>query len=282
MALKNDETISVLGKRLYGLMDEKHIGSPKDLAKILYGLELVHVNTRENFNSPERDRDNAIQSIEKKIVRHIKSGMLSDNQGEYLIAYCKYFVCSADYILGFTEIRTPNIEARRICELTGLPEEAILELIKLNQEELRPVPGCWAMLLKSKLFHSLPEDIIAMGKELSQIYLGEAEVHALEWEREQVKGLNNPVQLRDLMEVSLEMDLNDINYAIGRKREEVESRRSAFYGRLSKVSRNLEETIEDDLKTRFASIRTSLIEKRMKDAKETYSEVMALAHIKQE
>src|SRR5699024_2414803 len=47
-------------------------------------LELVHVKTRENFNSPERDRYNAILSIEKKIVRHIKSGMMVDSQGEYL------------------------------------------------------------------------------------------------------------------------------------------------------------------------------------------------------
>ncbi len=88
MALRNDETISELGRRLYELMDEKKIGSPKELAKALYRLGLVHVKTRENFNSPERDRDNALQSIEKKIVRHIKSGVLADNQGEYLLAYC--------------------------------------------------------------------------------------------------------------------------------------------------------------------------------------------------
>lgn len=57
MALRNDETISALGQRLYALMDEKGLTSPKDLAKKLYELGLVHVNTRENFNSPERDRD---------------------------------------------------------------------------------------------------------------------------------------------------------------------------------------------------------------------------------
>ena len=60
MALRNDETISALGQRLYSLMDEKGLDSPKDLAKSLYESELVHVKTRENYNSPERDRDNAI------------------------------------------------------------------------------------------------------------------------------------------------------------------------------------------------------------------------------
>lgn len=87
MALRNDETISNLGQRLYSLMDEKGLDSPKDLAKRLYEEGLVHVKTRENYNSPERDRDNAVLSIEKKIVRHIKSGVISDQNGEYVIAY---------------------------------------------------------------------------------------------------------------------------------------------------------------------------------------------------
>ena len=61
MALRNDASRSDLGLRLYELLDEKKIGSQHDLAKVLYKLELVHVKTRDNFNSPERDRDNGRQ-----------------------------------------------------------------------------------------------------------------------------------------------------------------------------------------------------------------------------
>ena len=61
------------------------------------------------------------------------------------------------------------------------------------------------------------------------------------------------------------------NDSIEGKREEIESRRAAFYGLLSKASRNLEETIEDDLKTRFAPIRTSIAETVMKEAKRLYT-----------
>lgn len=255
MALRNDESISELGRRLYELMDEKKIRSPKDLAKVLYKLELVHVKTRDNFNSPERDRDNAILSIEKKIVRHIKSGMMVDSQGEYLLAYCKFFQCSSDYIMGLTNIRTPNIEARRICELIGLPEETVLELIELNKDELRPVQGCWSMLMKSSLFHSLPVDIVAMGNELRLMYQREAEIKALEWERGIVSG----------------PDLMDINLDIEGKQEELESRRSAFYGLLSKASRNVEDTIEDDLKASFEKFRTMFTEAMLNKTKERYN-----------
>ena len=109
MALKNQEGISEFGKRLYMMMerhndtvdDSKKISSPKDLAIAFYGEGLVHVNTRENFNDPSRDKWNAINSIEKKIVRHIKTGVISDKQGEYLLAYASFFDCSTTFPLSF-------------------------------------------------------------------------------------------------------------------------------------------------------------------------------------
>lgn len=82
----------------------------------------------------------------------------------------------------------------------------------------------------------MPEDIIAVGNELRLMYQREAEVQMPEWKRGKLEGF----------------DLMDINLDIDEKREEVESKRAAFYGLLSKVSGYLEETIEDDLKTSFA------------------------------
>ena len=107
MALKNRDDISEFGKRLYGLiadMDnradnvEDMIRSPKGLAKKLYDQGLVHVNTKENFNSDYVNYNNAINSIEKKIVRHINTGVIKDQQGEFVLAYCRFFNCSSDSI----------------------------------------------------------------------------------------------------------------------------------------------------------------------------------------
>lgn len=256
MALRNDEIISALGQRLYSLMDEKELASPKDLAKKLYESGLVHVKTRENYNSPERDRDNAILSIEKKIVRHIKSGTVSDQNGEYILAYSKYFGCSADYILGMTSIRTPDVETRRICELLGLSETVVTALMKCHKDADNPVPGCWSLLMDSPLLYSLPTDIITMGKELQLMYQHEGKLNALLWERTKKNG----------------PDLMDINLDIEGQQQEVESRRSAFYGMLSKSSRNVEEMIEHHLVTVYAPFRKMFAEKMLSDTQKRYSE----------
>ena len=251
MALRNDETISDLGQRLYSLMDEKGLDSPKDLAKRLYEERLVHVKTRENYNSPERDRDNAVLSIEKKIVRHIKSGVISDQNGEYVIAYSQFFRCSSDYILGLTSIRTPDVEIRRICELLGLSETVVTELMKCQTVADNPVPGCWSLLMSSSLLYSLPTDIITMGKELQLMYQSEGELNALLWERTMKNG----------------PDLMDINLDIEGQQQEMESRRSAFYGMLSKASRNLEEVIENHLVAAYATFRKKFAENKLADTK---------------
>ena len=85
MALKNRDDLSELGNRLYLLMDrynlsvpdDKKIDTPKKLATALYEAGLVEVKNRENFNSDEINKNNAIGSIEKKIVRHINTGKIS-------------------------------------------------------------------------------------------------------------------------------------------------------------------------------------------------------------
>ena len=99
MALKNRDDLSELGNRLYLLMDrynlsvpdDKKIDTPKKLATALYEAGLVEVKNRENFNSDEINKNNAIGSIEKKIVRHINTGKISDKNGDYLPAYAKFF-----------------------------------------------------------------------------------------------------------------------------------------------------------------------------------------------
>ena len=256
MALRNNDDISPLGQRLYSLMDEKGLDSPKDLAKKLYELGLVHVNTRENYNSPERDRDNAILSVEKKIVRHIKSGVVSDQNGEYVLAYSRFFGCSSDYILGLTSIRTADVETRRICELLGFSEAVVTELIKCRQNKQSAIPSYWSLLMSSPLLYSLPSDTMIMGNELQLMYQYEGELNALLWERTKKSG-------SDLMEIDLDIE---------GKQQEVESRRSAFYGMLSQSTRNIEELIEQHLINSYAPFRKMFAEQMLADTKKRYDE----------
>ena len=181
MALRSDKSLSALGQRLYGLMDERGLKSPKELAKKLYELGLVHVKTRENFNNWERDRDNAVLSIEKKIVRHIKTGVISHQQGEYILAYSKFFGCSSDYVLGLTDIKSANIGVRHICEMLGLSEKVIVNLMTCQQENNYLISGCWSILMESPLLRSIPEDMVSMGEELRLMYQNESNAYALRW-----------------------------------------------------------------------------------------------------
>ena len=93
MALKNDESISELGKRLLDLMQEHGFQSPKEFAKELYSQKLIHVKTRECFNSPEKMRDNAILSIERSPLQHQREGKTSCAGGTIAIRKSVYFGC---------------------------------------------------------------------------------------------------------------------------------------------------------------------------------------------
>ena len=251
MALKNRDDLSELGNRLYLLMDrynlsvpdDKKIDTPKKLATALYEAGLVEVKNRENFNSDEINKNNAIGSIEKKIVRHINTGKISDKNGDYLPAYAKFFKCSSDYILGLTDIISDNIEVRQICQATGMPEYIVLELIKNQKNGNYAVPRCWSIFLGSDLLYSIPKDMIEMTNELRIAYQCEGELKALQKKGERLSG-------PDLMDNQLDMEGMRIR---------MESSRSAFYGRLSKVSRNIEDTIEshitqclEEIRRRFA------------------------------
>lgn len=263
MALKNQEDISDFGKRLYLMMERynenvdetEQIKSPKDLAIAFYNSGKVHVNTRENFNDPSRDKWNAINSIEKKIVRHIKTGVISDKQGDYLLAYATFFHCSTDYLLGLTTITSSNLVVRRICELLGLSEAVVVELIRCNQTENISVPGCWSLLMESDLLYSIPNEIISMGKEMLLMYQAEGELKAYEWERTKVSG----------------PDLIDLDLDIEGKQNAIDSKRSAFYGLLSKVSRNVEERIEAHLNKQYAPLRQKIAKAMLEEAQKRHT-----------
>ena len=155
-----------------------------------------------------------------------------------------------------SSIRTPNVETRRICELLGLSEKVVTELMKCHEDADSPVPGCWSLLMESPLLYSLPSDVITMGKELQLFYQQEGELNALLWERSKKSG----------------PDLMDINLDIEGMQQQMESRRSAFYGMLSKSSRNLEDMVEHHLRAVYSLFRKMIAEKMLAVVKKKYNE----------
>lgn len=123
--------------RLWKLMEENNIDTAKSLAKKLYDNNYVSVKQKDSFDDKRTIYWRAIDSVEKKIQKHLNSNTAKKLQGEYVIAYCNFFNCSADYLFGNIECQTHSTQF--IHEYTGLSENAITSLTfikKLNKGKI--------------------------------------------------------------------------------------------------------------------------------------------------
>lgn len=277
MALRN-KSISEFGKRLYELIDEKDDGiindeekirSPRGLAKQLLKQGLVHVKTNpESFNDETTDHNNAVSSVEKKIVRHIKTGMIGDKYGEFVKAYSKFFACSSDYILGLTPIKSPDVEIRRICELTGLSENVVQRLVDISREGENQLTTDWSDILGSSLFESIPSDwstITRIAYEKSDL---QGRLEALNWEKKYLS--KKKIDLTDPMIFDIPRDIDD---EISMVEEEIANRDAAFYGTLSKVSKNMADYIEGNAKAHYDKSHKKMIDMHLSLVKRAYKDM---------
>lgn len=163
MAIRTEShnDLSKFGNRLWALMERNGYDVPWKLATDLYDTGLATVNSNPKpYTSSYEIRKNAIGSIEKKIVKHLHSSDMKKVQGEYIHAYCQHFNCSADYLFGYTNIISNDLEIRKICELTGISEQAITQLTEHTKKQETPthLQKCWSRILESELFWGIPYD----------------------------------------------------------------------------------------------------------------------------
>lgn len=151
----------IKNERLLFLIDnhKPQIKTPLELARLLYNecFELLKeseikfvYNPRFTYNSPENNSyRQAVDTIYKRVKIDLRNTDFKKTSGEYMLAYCKFFHCSADYLLGLIDMPThakTNIHAK-----TGLSTEAIEQLIKWNEKTKLPNCGSYH---KSILFIS--------------------------------------------------------------------------------------------------------------------------------
>lgn len=102
------------------------------------------------------DANKSIDKIRKSIERHLsisKSISLSDVAGDYIAAYSSYFNCSSDYLLCKTDIKSVDMNVRKICEATGLSENAVSEMTTYPNTFLFQDIKYLNMLLDAKGFY---------------------------------------------------------------------------------------------------------------------------------
>ncbi len=135
MSIKPDASGSPFSfkARLGKLMIRDGYKNANDLARALYENNLVYVNSRRtDITLEEEIRKNAIGSIVKKVRKHMDAKNINDVQGEYINAYCRLFRCSADYLLGYSDVISMDPSVKEVCSLTGLSETAVEHLIEVD------------------------------------------------------------------------------------------------------------------------------------------------------
>lgn len=60
---------------------------------------------------------------------------------KFLMQFAEYFGVSADYLLGLSDVETPNTDLRAVCEYTGLSQKSVetLHFAKMVKSPLSPV-----------------------------------------------------------------------------------------------------------------------------------------------
>lgn len=131
MAIKNyleDYKDHPIQYRLIALMKEsKKADTAGKLAK-----ELLERRLLSGYPS-DIDNKKAIDNVRKKIERQLAFENPTDITAEFLLAYSSYFNCSTDYLLCKTDIKTPNMDVQKICDMTGLTEYIVINMIKYPQ-----------------------------------------------------------------------------------------------------------------------------------------------------
>lgn len=180
---ENHDNLTQFGNRLWALMNKKGYDTPRKLAIALFDDGLVSVNSRSNdFTTDEEIRKNAIGSVEKKIMKHLHASTMTNVQGEYIVAYCEHFHCSADYLFGYTNIQTGNPDIRSACKVTGLSEQAITllyEALDKGTGDATYLHKCWSRLLESNLFYCMPFDWASAHHEAEECLKCKAALEAI-------------------------------------------------------------------------------------------------------
>lgn len=79
---------------------------------------------REERGESQADMAAALKLSQRTTVEHWEKGTRLIKAGQ-LAEIAKHFNVSADYLLGLSDVRTPETELRSVCEYTGLSEDAV-------------------------------------------------------------------------------------------------------------------------------------------------------------
>lgn len=81
----------------------------------------------------------SLKNYEVAVAEHTKAYKNQGMRIEYLRCLADFYGVSSDYLLGISDIRSPNVDTRKIAEVTGLSEIAIEVLMSLHSRSQNSV-----------------------------------------------------------------------------------------------------------------------------------------------
>ena len=144
LLMENDEN---------GPIDTSKRGAAIELSRRMYNKKILEYSS-DDYDIQGKNRDNA----RKLIFEHMKLDSAENISGKWLKAYCDYFKCSADYLLGY--IPLPTQKETDIQKETGLSKSAIKILIEWNKTAHLPeTKYSWARNARKAISDLIEQDI---------------------------------------------------------------------------------------------------------------------------
>ena len=219
--------------RLFKLMESNGYDTSGKLAEALYdnGL-IVHKSRVKEPLTEDEKREYAIKCTEKKINVHLNANTPQKVQSEFISAHCKLFSCSADYLFGFTRIKSSDINVRKLCVSLGISEKAAENMTCYGgSPELSYLYNSfWSSIIETDSYCEFPDAF-------SRAY------------REAVETISAQEAIEALVDVLKDEDPKDIAYNLLAARQKTyegveRTHYSSFYGMLYKITKDFSDVIE--------------------------------------
>ncbi len=258
---------AAFGRKLFLLGEKNGYKGPAAIAEALYRNNdcfkvLAPRGRREKYKFNE-DKDKA--AIMRRVQDHLDLENAYDVSSNYLFAYSILFNCSMDFLYGRIDVECPNLEILDISKKTGLSIEVSKRLTYCSKDGESLLVDDWSAILESDLYNSVPADWRFITHRVYEKMELEAQLEGLEWEKSFFSDNNIDPFNKDIV-----LGPRDIDDEIKTVKEEIANIDAAFYGMLSKVSKNISDFIELNARGHYERFREETIEARLKMIKRSY------------
>ena len=256
------------GLRLFRLGEGIERKGPAAIADALYENDVCFktISPRGRDKKYKVNKDKDIGAIMRRVQDHLELTNAYDVPSNYMYAYSILFDCSLDFLYGKIDVECPNLEVLDISKKTGLSTKVAQKLYELSKDGESPIVDCWSAIMDSPLFDSVYKDWEFITYSVYDKIGLEARLAALEWEKKYLsdKGIN-PLD-DEIFDFP-----RDLDYEIATVQEKIANKEAAFYGMLSKVSKNIADFLESNAKAHYNASREKTITLQLQLIQRSYN-----------